>query len=315
MSTDNSVAIQTRDLSRSFGSTVALAELNISVPRGEIFGLLGHNGAGKTTTIRLLNGVLEPSSGTSRVLGLDPQTHGPELRRRSGVLTETPALDERMTARETLLLQGEMFDMVSRDIPGRISQLLDTFGLSDRADDRVASFSRGMKGRLALARALLHDPEILFLDEPTSGLDPVATRTVHQIIENLSEKEMRTVFLCTHNMTEASRLCHRVAVVDHGRLAALGAPKELSSRLIRDVSVRLEVRPEDIEVAKEILADHGPTAGQTPGTLSISVKSKEEIPTVMATLMEAGILMYRVEPREPTLEDVYLSLYRGDRSV
>ncbi|MFW5896510.1 MAG: ATP-binding cassette domain-containing protein [Bacillota bacterium] len=315
MSAKNSMAIQTRGLSRSFGSTLALADLSISVSRGEVFGLLGHNGAGKTTTIRLLNGVVEPTSGTSRVLGLDPVSQGPELRERSGVLTETPALDERITARETLLWQAEIFNMPARDIPDRISRLLDTFQLSDRGDDRIGSFSRGMKGRLALARALLHDPEILFLDEPTTGLDPVATRTVHGIIEHLSKNEGRTVFLCTHNMMEASRLCHRVAVVDHGHLVALGTPGELSRRLIQDISVRLEVDPQDVDTATEILADHKPRIESPSGMISISAGNKDDIPTVLGILSTAGISVYRVEPREPTLEDVYLSLYRGDRSV
>ncbi|MGD1993184.1 MAG: ABC transporter ATP-binding protein [Anaerolineae bacterium] len=162
-----------------------------------MFGFLGHNGAGKTTTVRLLNGVLSPNGGSTRVLGLDPVAEGPALRRRTGVLTETPSLDGRLTARENLTIYAELYGVPSDRVTGRVDELLTFFELIDRADERVEGYSKGMRQRLALSRAMLHSPEILFLDEPTSGLDPVSTHRVHEVITHISREEGRTVFLCT----------------------------------------------------------------------------------------------------------------------
>src|SRR5690349_4450916 len=159
--------IQTSSLSRRFGEKNAVDELTLEVQAGEIFGFLGHNGAGKTTTVRLLNGVLEPTTGHAKVLGLDPQTDGPALRARTGVLTETPSLDERLTARENLSFYSELYNVPRGQVVDRVDSLLAEFELTERADEKVGGYSKGMKQRLALARALLHKPEVLFLDEPT----------------------------------------------------------------------------------------------------------------------------------------------------
>ena len=215
-------AIQISSLSRSFGGKPAAVDLTLEVQPGEIFGFLGHNGAGKTTTVRLLNGVLEPTSGSARVLGLDPQTDGPRLRARTGVLTETPSLDERLTARESLSFYAEVYDVTRAQVATRVDFLLTEFELIERADEKVGRYSKGMKQRLALAGALIHQPAVLFLDEPTAALDPVATRHVHTLVETLARREDCTVFICTHNLVEAQRLCDRVAVLERGRLMALG---------------------------------------------------------------------------------------------
>ena len=174
----SSPVIQISSLTRRFGETNAVDQLTLDVRAGEIFGFLGHNGAGKTTTVRLFNGVLEASCGEARVLGLDPHTHGPALRARTGVLTETPSLDERLTARDNLSIYADLYNIPKEKVPGRVDFLLAEFELADRGDEKVGAYSKGMKQRLALARALLHQPELLFLDEPTSGLDPVAARHV-----------------------------------------------------------------------------------------------------------------------------------------
>jgi ABC-2 type transport system ATP-binding protein len=207
----SSPVIQISSLSRRFGEKTAVDHLTFEVQAGEIFGFLGHNGAGKTTTVRLLNGVLEPTSGEARVLGLNPQTEGPALRARTGVLTETPSLDERLSARDNLSIYADLYSIPRGKVAGRVNSLLTEFELADRADEKVAGYSKGMKQRLALARALLHQPEVLFLDEPTSGLDPVAARHVHTLAENLARREGCTVLLCTHNLLEAQKLCDRVA--------------------------------------------------------------------------------------------------------
>jgi ABC-type Na+ transport system ATPase subunit NatA len=182
---DEAVALEVHGISRDFPGVRAVDGLSFVARRGEIIGLLGHNGAGKTTTIRVLNGLLRPTEGTATVLGLDPATHGPDVRARTGVLTETPSVDERLTARENLRFAARLAGVRRDEVNGRVSELLERFRLSDRADDRVAEFSRGMKQRLALARALLHNPEVLFLDEPTAALDPVAARDVHDLIRRL----------------------------------------------------------------------------------------------------------------------------------
>jgi ABC-2 type transport system ATP-binding protein len=175
--------IAINQLTRCFKETMAVNRLSLEVHAGEIFGFLGHNGAGKTTTVRLLNGVIEPTSGDMRVLGLDPQVDGPALRARTGVLTETPSMDERLTAWDNLSIYADLYSVPRAEVCRRINELLAEFDLADRAKERVGGYSKGMKQRLALARALLHRPELLFLDEATSGLDPIAAHHVNDLIE------------------------------------------------------------------------------------------------------------------------------------
>jgi len=272
---------------------------------------LGHNGAGKTTTVRLLNGVLAPSGGTARVLDLDPLADGPTLRRRTGVLTETPSLDERLTARENLTIYADLYDVPAAEVARRVEELLRTFELADRADEPVGGYSRGMKQRLALARALLHEPEVLFLDEPTSGLDPVAARRVRQLIARLSREGGRTVFLCTHNLAEAQELCDRVAVLQQGRLLALGTPAELARRLVRSLRLEIEVASEGVPAALEVLrAALGTTdLAHQEGRITLQGADREQVPEMVAALVGAGVRIYRVVPQEPSLEDVYFALH------
>lgn len=307
----SSFAIGVCGLARSFGETVAVRDLSLEIRAGEVFGLLGHNGAGKTTTIRLLTGVLLPDAGTITVLGYSPVTDGNAIRARSGVLAESPGFDERLTARENLAFFAELFGLTAGEAPRRIASLLEEFGLSDRADDRVSAFSRGMKQRLALARCLLHDPDLLFLDEPTAGLDPVAAREVHELIERLSRRG-RTIVLCTHNLNEAQRLCDRVAVLRRGQLVALGRPADLARQFSHRQRLDIEVEPDRIVAALEMLARFVP-AGQAvagdDGVVTVAGIAREEIPRLIEALVQAQVPVYRVTPRESSLEDVYLALY------
>jgi ABC-2 type transport system ATP-binding protein len=298
-------------LTRHFGEVVAVDGLNLEVYPGEIFGFLGHNGAGKTTTVRLLNGVLAPDAGTAQVLGLDPVVDGPTLRRSTGILTETPSLDERLTGRENLAIYAELYDVPQTDLPGRVDELLEVFELADRADEKVAGYSKGMKQRLALSRALLHKPDLLFLDEPTAGLDPVASRRVHEMIARLSREEQRTILLCTHNLAEAQKLCDRVAVLEHGRLVALGTPAELAQTLGRSQRLELEVAPEGVQAALDVLeAVPGITNPmQENGVITLVGAERETIPDLVAGLVAAGVRIYRVAAQEPSLEDVYFALH------
>lgn len=313
----SSAVIQTLSLSRRFGEKNAVDQLTLEVHPGEIFGFLGHNGAGKTTTVRLLNGVLEPSAGKATVLGLDPQTEGPALRARTGVLTETPSLDERLTAHENLSIYADLYDVPRGDVPVRVDSLLDEFELLERAHDKVGGYSKGMKQRLALARALLHRPEVLFLDEPTAALDPVAARHVHRLVENLARREGSTVFLCTHNLVEAQRLCDRVAVMEQGRLVALGTPSELTRQYVKRLDVDLEVDPSQSELAMQIL-EHFPELVIAPprrekDMLSLTLAGRDAIPDLLSILLQKGLRIYRLAPQEANLEEVYFALHGGDR--
>ncbi len=310
--------ITTDGLTRRFGETVAVDRLSLEVARGEVFGFLGHNGAGKTTTIRLLNGVLTPSAGTARVMGLDPMADGPALRSQTGVLTESPSLDERLTGRDNLTIYADLYGVPRDDVAGRVEELLATFGLAERADEKVGGYSKGMKQRLALARALLHRPQLLFLDEPTAGLDPVAARAVHEMIVHMARQEGRTVFLCTHNLVEAQRLCDRVGVMERGRLVAVGTPHELARQLVHNlaVEVEVEVAPGNVDVAVRAIAGlpGGVQVAQRNGsTLAVSGASREDIPGLVAALAAAGVRIYQVVPQEPTLEDVYFALNREEQ--
>jgi ABC-2 type transport system ATP-binding protein len=307
--------IQTSSLSRRFGEKNAVDDLGLEVHAGEIFGFLGHNGAGKTTTVRLLNGVLEPTAGSARVLGLDPQTQGPALRAQTGVLTETPSLDERLTARDNLSYYADLYNVRRAEVDGRIEFLLGEFDLADRADEKVGGYSKGMKQRLALARALLHKPAMLFLDEPTAALDPVAARHVHTLVENLARREGCTVFLCTHNLVEAQKLCDRVAVLEHGRLVALGTPSELTRQYVKRLDIDLEVDPAEIEPAMRLLSQLPQLVIGAPkrekDTLGMTLSGREAIPELLSILVANGLRVYRLAPQEANLEEVYFALHGG----
>jgi ABC-2 type transport system ATP-binding protein len=306
---NSDIAFVTDGLARHFGDVVAVDHLTLEVQAGEVFGFLGHNGAGKTTTVRLLNGVLAPTSGTARVLGLAPMEQGPALRRRTGVLTETPSLDERLTGRENLEIYAALYGVPRRDIAARVKELMEVFDLESRAEEKAGDYSKGMKQRLALARALIHRPQLLFLDEPTSGLDPVAARLVHDMITHLSHEEERTVFLCTHNLDEAQKLCDRVAVLEHGKLVALGTPAELASKIGRSQRLELQVARADEETVLRLLAEApGVSAHWEDGTIVAAGVEWAAIPGLVTSLASAGVQIYRVAPQEASLEEAYFAL-------
>jgi len=310
-----SPVIQISSLTRRFGEKNAVDELTLDVHAGEIFGFLGHNGAGKTTTVRLLNGVIEPTSGNARVLGLDPQAEGPALRARTGVLTETPSLDERLTARDNLSFYAVLYNVPDADVKQRVQAMLEEFDLADRADEKVGGYSKGMKQRLALARALLHKPEVLFLDEPTAALDPVATRAVNELVENLARREGCTVFICTHNLVEAQRMCDRVAVMEHGKLVALGTPEELTRQYVKRLDVDLEVDPAQTELALRAIRNLPQLVispvKQEKDLLTMTLAGRAAIPELVSALYQQGLRIYRLAPQEANLEEVYFAL-NGD---
>ena len=303
-------AIALDRVTHRYGDTVALRDLTLTVEQGEVFSLLGHNGAGKTTTVRIINGLLAPASGSVRVFGLSPLDDGARVRRRTAVLTESPTLDERLTARETLRAFAEMYDVPAAEITPRTESLLAEFGIADRAKDRVGGFSRGMKQRLALARALVHDPDLLFLDEPTAGLDPVATQQLHTTVREMSRSRGRTVVLCTHNLVEAQALSDRVAVLGEGRLLALGTPAELARRIAPRLEVSLEVDPTQTDAAVRAIASENGwmVVADRGGMVRVSGIVRDAVPSLASRLVGAGIPLYRLEPHEPSLADAYFAL-------
>ena len=296
-----------------YGETVALRDLSLTVAEGEVFSLLGHNGAGKTTTVRIVNGLLEPASGTVRVFGQSPLTDGSAVRRRTAVLTESPTLDERLTARETLRAFAEMYDVRAADVAPRVESLLAEFGLGERGDDRVGGFSRGMKQRLSLARALVHDPDLLFLDEPTAGLDPSATQQLHQTVREMARTRGRTVVLCTHNLVEAQALSDRVAVLGGGELLALGTPTELARRLAPRLEVSVEVDPARQADAMALVAslDGLSVAAERAGVIRVGGIPRDRVPDLASRIVGAGIPLFRLDPHEPSLTDAYFALQQG----
>jgi ABC-2 type transport system ATP-binding protein len=303
-------------LSRRFRNVVAVDQLDLTVERGQVFGFLGPNGAGKTTTVRMLNGVLNPSAGSATVLGYDVAVAPNEIRRRTGVLTETPNLYENLTARENLRFFGEVYGVPEERLPGRIDAVLDEMGLLERASEPVGGYSKGMKQRLAVARALLHEPSLLFLDEPTAGLDPEAALMVTDMIQALSRREGRTVFLCTHNLLEAQRLCDRVGVISQGVLRAVGSPDELARHLWSTLKVRIECRANaGLDVSRVASSQPGVRSVEGDGdALIVELDGRESVPTLVGALVTAGAAIYGVVVQKHSLEDVYFEIQGGNHS-
>jgi len=306
-------AIITTDVSRAFDGRFAVDALSLEVRTGEVLALLGPNGAGKTTTVRLLNGVLAPDRGAATVLGLDPTTCGNEVRRRTGVLTENAGLDDRLTARENLEFTARMRGYSKVESRLRVDAQLDRFEMGPMADLRTVGFSTGQKKRLALARALLHDPEVLFLDEPTSGLDPAATRDVTDLIGSLAREHGRTVLLATHFLGEAGRIADRMAVLDHGRLRAIGRPDDLAAELWdgipADIDIGQPATPTLMEFASKVDGVSRIEARATGMTLAI--QDRETMARVLSALTGAGHSVYGASMRRASMEDVYFALERS----
>ena len=295
-------------LTRRFGDLVAVDGLDLEVSKGEVFGFLGPNGAGKTTTIRMLAALIAPSSGNATIAGIELGRGNREIRQHVGVLTETPGLYKRLSARDNLMFFARLY-RVSNPAQ-QVERYLKLFELWDRRDDLAGTFSKGMRQKLAIARALLHEPEILFLDEPTAGLDPEAAKTVRDLIETLRSKE-RTIFLCTHNLDEADRLCDRIALFKT-RLVTIGRPEALREEMYgrRTVVHLAECRPGiedavDLPFVKRI--------DVIDGRLVVSLNDPEtENPVLVRRLVELGAEVQFVTELRVSLEDMYLDLMEAN---
>ncbi len=306
-------AVVVEHLTKRFGERVAFADVSFDVGHGEVFGFLGPNGAGKTTTVRTLGTLLAPTSGSASVAGIELRPeNGPAIRSRISIMPESPGLYLRLTVTENLECFAGLYEL--DDVDGRIGRTLRAVNLADRASDQCGALSKGLRQRVALARALLNDPEVLFLDEPTSGLDPVATREVHELIGSLHERGV-TIFLTTHRLEEAERLCHRVAILST-TLRLVGRPDELRDQLFsRSLEVRVRTPLED---PNAVLGGVPGVDGWKPAprgyTLAVS-EPEIAAPQVARALVGAGADILSLAESRHSLEDVYLELIDEDVEV
>jgi ABC-2 type transport system ATP-binding protein len=300
----------TNGLSRRFGGVAALEQLSLQVPAGVIFGFLGPNGAGKTTAIRLLLGLLEPTSGHAQVLGFDTATQGAEIRARAGALLENSGLYERLSAEDNLAFYARVARMAPAACRARVNELLVRLGLWERRRDLVGVWSAGMKRKLAVARAVVHRPKIVFLDEPSAGLDPISATSMHEDIRQLVRDEGTTVVLTTHSMREAEQLCDLVAVIHQGKLVDCGTPNALcaragttrteiaGTRIPAEAVAQIRARPE-VRHCKE-----------REGRLILELAEGASVAPLVGLLVACGAQIEEVRPRAQSLEDAFVALVR-----
>lgn len=299
-----SPAIHTVELSKRFGKTVALAGLSMTVPRGEVFGFLGPNGAGKTTSVKLLLGLIAPTSGEGWLLG---QPIGDlKTRRRIGYLPELFRYQSWLTAREVLGLHCELAPLPRSTWKDEITTALETVGLTERDGDRVGTFSKGMQQRLGLAVALLGEPELVFLDEPTSALDPVGRHDVREIIRGLASRGT-AVFLNSHLLSEVEQVCDRVAVVDRGRVIAAGTMDQLLS------GTTVRVRATGLAAEDMTKLEKFGHIDEEGDQLTFANLAMDRVPDLVAAIVALGGRVYEVAPRHQTLEDRFLELLEEEK--
>lgn len=297
-------------LRRDFGRVTAVHDLSFSVADGEIFGLLGPNGAGKTTTVRMLAGLIRPTAGTATVNGHALGEGSQRIRAMTGILTESPGLHDKLTARQNLEFYGRLYGRHGPMLRGAVDRYLEVVGMAEHANRRVGGFSKGMRQKIAIARALLHEPEVIYLDEPTSGLDPSAAKTVRDFVATLRELG-RSIVVCTHNLDEAERLCDRIGIMQ-GTLLRVDSPAALR-RHGRNATVRVELNgARGPESFMEVLARLPFVLGAQPREdRSLLVELTEphaETPDLVAALVAAGARITGVREEAATLEEVYLRL-------
>jgi ABC-2 type transport system ATP-binding protein len=304
-------AIEVKELTKSFGSLVAVDHVSFEVRRGEIFGLLGPNGAGKTTSIRMICGMLRPTSGTSVIAGFDVGEKPEEVKRRIGLVPDVSNLFGELSARVNLDFMGKLYGLDSNTRRQRIDQVLEMFQLKERQKDLVKYYSKGMHRRLTIAAALLHQPEILVMDEPTSGLDAQTARLLREIIVNLN-REGKTILLTTHQIDEADRLAERVGIIDHGRLITLDTPENIKKTTegIRALEIRIAKGIDQqkwVPIIKE--AQGVEKAFLEEGTIRVLSKDISQIiPSVVDLVGKNGGRIESICVSQPTLEDAFINL-------
>ena len=301
--------IRTENLTKKFSTTLAVDRLSLTIPEGEVFGFLGPNGAGKTTTVRMLTSLIAPTSGSAQVNGLQIGKDDTAIRRSVGILTETPGMYDNLSAEYNLEIYANLYEV--KDVKGQVEKYLRMLGLWERRNDEAGSFSKGMKQKLAIARALLHEPHLLFLDEPTAALDPEAAHLVREFIAEL-RKEGRTIFLCTHNLDEADRLCDRIGVFK-SRMLVVDSPAALRSQLFgRKVVFHLRQADEGLASTLRKMS-FVREAKVVDNKLIVTLDDPEaRNPEILRTLVGAGADVQFVGELRHSLEDVYLQLMKDN---
>jgi ABC-2 type transport system ATP-binding protein len=309
--------ISVSGLERRFRTVLAVHDLSLEVPAGQVYGLLGPNGAGKTTTVRMLAALIAPTAGTARIADLTLGPDNARIRALTGILTESPGLHERLSARQNLAYYGRLYGLQGGALRAAVDRHLDLVGLTDVGDRRVGGFSEGMRQRVAIARALLHEPRVIYLDEPTSGLDPEAAKSIREVIAGLREAG-RSILLCTHNLDEAERLCDRIGIIQ-GALLAEGSPAELRRRT-RPTATRVELDGGSVDAA-----GLAAVIGSLPYVTSARAEAqrlwvelaepRRDTPDLVRELVGRGARIVAVTEDVASLEQVYLDLVgeRADR--
>lgn len=301
------IAVAVSELTRRFGDFVAVDRVSFEVTRGEIFGFLGPNGSGKSTTIRMLTGILSPSSGGGTVAGFDVMTEAEKIKRHIGYMSQKFSLYEDLTVAENIDFYAGIYRIPTKIRQQRKDWVIDMAGLQNHRDSRTATLSGGWKQRLALGCAVLHEPPIIFLDEPTSGVDPLSRRRFWDLIYELSEKGV-TVFVTTHYMEEAE-YCDRLGLIHHGELIAIGSPEELKTRFMKEdvMNVQCE-RPQDAIEILEALGSVREAALFGNGLHIVTPEAETAEPEIRAALVAAGLRIDQIERIRPSMEDVFVSL-------
>jgi ABC-2 type transport system ATP-binding protein len=317
------LAVETRDLTKDYdikkdgqrAHLRAVDNLDLAIEKSEIYSLLGPNGAGKTTTTRLLTGILQPSIGGAQILGYDIVDDASIVRSQVGLLTETPALYERLTVRQNLEFIANLYSLPKEEIKPRIEELIDLFDLSDKIDLPSGSLSKGMRQKVAIARAMIHDPPVIFLDEPTASLAPESAKVVRDQILKLSKLEERTFFICTHNLFEAERLSSRVGIINHGRLISEGSPAQLRDLRKDETATIFRFAVWDDLIKNFFVERNFEVLEIEPERKSISIfinNIEEETPAIIDDLIKQNLPMFEVRHEYPTLERIYLELVQSE---
>ncbi|MCL2477334.1 ABC transporter ATP-binding protein [Candidatus Bathycorpusculum sp.] len=311
--------IDVSGLTKTFGSLTAVDNLNLCIEKGEVFGFLGPNGAGKTTTIRMLACLIAPSKGTASIAGYDIYRDPQKVRQSVGILTENPSLYERLTAYENLDFFAQAYGVTNpQERQSRIRELLEFFNLWERRNDKAGTFSKGMKQKLAIVRATVHQPPVLFLDEPTAGLDPKSAKEIRDLMEQLSRHENRTILLCTHHLEDAEKLCKRVLIMNKGHCILIGTPDELRYRINPNPTIQISLRELNPKITSAVENNkHTQTlsTNQLNAELLVSVKdARLATPEIVRSVVEAEGQILSVNVVRPSLEDAYLNLIKEQTS-
>jgi ABC-2 type transport system ATP-binding protein len=298
----NNTMVKIESLNKSFGHIKALNDLNLEIEKGELLGLIGPNGAGKTTAIRIICCILQPNSGNVTVGGYSIYHDQIKIKSMIGYLPEEPNLYERFKARDLLKYFGELYGVPKNQIDDRIEELLKLVGMSKRADDRINTFSKGLRQRIGIARSLIHDPEVIIFDEPTMGLDPATSRAIRNFIKEL--KGDKTVILCTHYMDEADLLCDRVAILNQGKIRDIGTPEKLKKKVHGDIILQVRVyEPQKIDESRIMGFESVNGVNLEGDQFLVSLRSRNDISDIIDIFGEQA---FSVNTKEPTLDDVFI---------